>query len=223
MRQEKVITNKEAVWRVLCIPVIIFIVMDSQNMGPTDLTLVLHELGHWIFGLIFTFKVPEMTFDFDNGSGLCHIGHTFFLFRWIIFIMGAGFQNIVGAVIFRLSKPKNIGHIFRSVGLTLYCVGWFDLNPRKATFYDHIPADFAEHTVPKLILFLILNYFLIWRVMAGIRNPGSSLYREFMIQGGYSKRSDMVLPSPVKKVRKRRIVNFRDEFLYQSGIKKRPF
>ncbi|MBF9018892.1 MULTISPECIES: hypothetical protein [unclassified Oceanispirochaeta] len=200
--------------------------MDSKNMGPTDITLILHEFGHWISALIFTFQIPKMTFDFEAGSGFCTHASTFFIFKWIICIMGAGFQNIIGACIFRISKPKGFGYILRAIGLTLYIVGWFDLAFNKEIYiseiHSYVPADFAENTIPKLILFFYLNYHLIWHVMAKTNINGSYFYQEFMTQAGYKKRSDIVIP-PCKEDKKGKLSSFSDEFLYQSGIRKRPY
>ena len=218
-------SNKDTYWQLLCFPAVIFILMDSQNMGPTDITLILHEVGHGIFAFLFTFQIPELRFDFERGAGLCSPqGGTFFFLYWIIYIMGAGFQNITGAYLYKISKPKGVGHVLRAMGLTLYIVGWFDLNFDKDTISTILrrpnPADFAEDPIPKMILYLLLNYYLIRYVIA--KGVNGSLYREFMIQAGYRKRSDYA-PQPAREVRKRNKNTLWEEFLYQSGLRKRPY
>jgi hypothetical protein len=138
--------------------------------------------------------------------------------------MGAGIQNILGAYMFEMSKPKGFGHLLRAIGLTLYVVGWFDLRFEKASPMNPIASDFAEDTIIKMILFLLLNYYLIRHVIRkGFTDiNGNTVYQEFLIQAGYKKRIQTV-SKPSQKAIKGRLQSFGDEFLYQSGMKKRPY
>jgi hypothetical protein len=179
------------------------------------------DIGSLASFLLFKFHKSVLILQGDL-EYVSHAG-TLLPLSWIISIMGAGFQNIVGAVVFRISKPKGFGHVLRAMGLTLYAVGWFDIRIIEAGFLNPIASDFATFTIIKLILYLFLNYYLIRYVIGGSTSQTDqfSLFDEFMIQAGYRKRSDVAMNSTRKK-RKRRLNNFGTEFLYQAGIKQRP-